>query len=240
MSGRIVIGTQCVREALRAHGGKVEEVLLQAQRPKLEGLQRLAESVGVRVNLVSERELDALCKAGMHQGAIARAPDLRLHGRPSLEQSNLVLALDGVQDPQNFGAAIRSAVGVAGAAVLWSENSSAPLTQATFRASAGAIEHARLCRVPSLTQALQEAVEEGFQVVALDAHAPTPLFDTDLRPSTILVVGGEGRGLSRAVRRYSTTLARLVLPSTIDSLNASVAAALALYEAVRQRHGSTS
>jgi 23S rRNA (guanosine2251-2'-O)-methyltransferase len=191
--------------------------------------------LSVSVVEASGRELDALCPGTSHQGAAAFAPELRLAQLSVALQSDLVLALDGVQDPQNFGAAIRSAVGVAGAPVVWGENASAPLSLATFRASAGAIEHAVLCRVRSLPSALDEARASGHEVVALDAHAEKTLAETDLTVPTVLVVGSEGHGLGRAVRRSSSAFARLDLPRTLDSLNVSVAAALALYETRAQR-----
>jgi 23S rRNA (guanosine2251-2'-O)-methyltransferase len=131
-------------------------------------------------------------------------------------------------------------VGLAKAPVLWGENASAPLTAAMSRASAGAVEHAQLCKVSSLTNALTHAVSLGFTVVGLDSHAPTSLGAVDLSGPSIIVVGGEGKGLGKQVRRSCTHLATLVQPHTIDSLNASVAAALALYEACRQRQGATS
>lgn len=233
---RTVIGLQPVREALRAHGNAVREVLLLRETPRLAGLGRLARELGVPVSEVSRQELDRECRGAQHQGAIARVPELALwRWGELLEERSLIVALDGVVDPQNFGAVIRSAVGVADAGVLWAENASAPLSLATFRASAGAVEHARLCRVPSLVAALEEATSRERLVVGLDAHAKHALHELDLRGPTIIVVGGEGRGLGKAVRRSCSALARLTLPRTIDALNASVAAAIALYEAQRQR-----
>lgn len=235
MTPRLVVGTQPVREALRAHGNRVSRVLLERGRPRLDGLRRLSESLSVPVVEATGRELDALCPNVSHQGAAAYAPALVLHDLEAALKHALILALDGVQDPQNFGAAIRSAVGIAGAPLLWAENASAPLSLATFRASAGAIEHAVLCRVASLPGALEEARTRGHQVVALDAHAERGLGSLDLCSPTVLVVGSEGHGLGRAVRRSCSALARLELPRTLDSLNVSVAAALSLYEALRQR-----
>jgi 23S rRNA (guanosine2251-2'-O)-methyltransferase len=151
--------------------------------------------------------------------------------RPKL----LAIALDQVQDPQNFGAVVRSAVATGEAAVLWGEHASAPLGTATFRASAGAIEHATLCRVPALKDALRLAQESGARVVGLAARAERMLSDVDLRGPTVLVLGSEGSGLQPAVRRCCTELAAIVRPRILDSLNASVAAAIALYEAGKQR-----
>lgn len=233
---RLVIGVQPVREALKAHAPTLGPLLLQKDAPRLLGVFKLAESLGVAVTEVSRHELERLCKGAQHQGAALWVPELTLRSwREVLTTNDLIVALDGIVDPQNFGAVIRSAVGVADAAIVWAENASAPLTPATFRASAGAIEHARLCRVPSLASALGEASAEGFEVVGLDGHAETPLVGFNLVERCVIVVGNEGTGLGRSTRRACTRLARLVRPRSIDSLNASVAAALALYEARRQR-----
>ncbi len=231
---RLVAGLQPVREAIRVHGSALVRVLVDDRRlPRLDAVARFATDQGVpRVERVSRRDLDRLSEGAQHQGVLALAPPLalippdRLWAEPAL----LAVALDGIQDPQNFGAVIRSAVGIAGAAVVWGEHASAPLSTATFRASAGAIEHARLCRVRSLTGSLAAARDAGAQVVGLDAHA-----DVDLTGPTVLVIGSEGEGMARGVRRACSVLARLVREPRLDSLNASVAAGIALYEAIRQR-----
>src|SRR5690606_32842855 len=218
---RTVVGAQPVREALRAHGDGVQKLWLLEGAARLNGLKRLAESLGVPVREVARAELDRLSEGHAHQGAVCWAPPVRMTPAAELfARHTLILALDGIQDPQNFGAVLRSAVGIAEAAVLWGEHASAPLTPATFRASAGAIEHAELCRVASLPQALLDAQASQLQIVGLDSHAEQPLTGVDLRPRSVLVVGGEGRGLSRIVRRHCTQLASLAPPRRIDSLNA--------------------
>jgi 23S rRNA (guanosine2251-2'-O)-methyltransferase len=234
---RFVSGLQPVREVLRAHQGAISEVYLQRDAQRLEGLARLATSLGVEVRRVGRAELDRLTKGAQHQGAACWAPALRLHDLSEALQSasQLVLALDGIVDPQNFGAAIRSSVGLGRAPIVWAENASAPLTPATFRASAGAVEHAVLCRVPSLPAALQVAAAQGFAVIGLDSHAETALQTLDLSQPCVIVLGNEGEGLSKPVRRACTALARLTQHRVLDSLNASVAAAIALYEVQRQR-----
>lgn len=242
---RILAGVQPVREAVRVWGKQVSWVYLQRGATRLAGLEALAKTHAVPVRWVDKAELDTLARGTYHQGVLAEAPELGLTDFDELlavsdDVAPLILALDGIVDPQNFGATVRSAVGLAKAPVVWGENASAPLTAAMSRASAGAVEHAQLCRVPSLTGALTRAVSSGFTVVGLDAHAPAPLHTVDLSGPTVIVVGGEGKGLGKQVRRSCTHLATLVLPHTIDSLNASVAAALALYEAARQRESAKS
>lgn len=235
---RVILGVQPVREVLRAHGANVSWVALQGDTPRLDGLRSLAEACGVEVRPTSRAELDRLSRGEYHQGAAAEAPPLKLVRLEQLlvaETYPLILALDGIQDPQNFGAVVRSAVGLNRTPIVWGENASAPLTATTFRASAGAIEHATLCRTPSLTHALQAAVAAGYQVIGLDGHAEKALADSALALPTVIVVGNEGKGIGKGIRRQCTEFARVASPHTVDSLNASVASALALYEACRQR-----
>lgn len=239
---RLVVGIQPVREAVRVHGNGVSELWVSGRGgergTRLDALARFARDQGVgRVERVSDQQLDRLAGRSSHQGVAAWAPALALTAPETLlaAPALLAVALDGIQDPQNFGAVIRSAVAIAGAAVVWGEHASAPLTPATFRASAGAVEHARLCRTPSLHGLLREAAASDVQVVGLDASAPAMLSSMELTGATILVIGGEQSGLHRGVRRACSALARITMAGGIDSLNASAAAAVALYEAARQR-----
>lgn len=238
-TARLVVGLQPVREAIRRHASALHEVLIEdRQTPKLEALGRFAADQGVtRVRRVPRSELDRHARGVAHQGAAAFAPELALVDLETLASDPALsaLALDGVQDPQNFGAVVRSAVGLGGTSLLWGEHASAPLTPATFRASAGAIEHARLCRVPSLTGALAVLRESGALVVGLDPTAREHLSEMNLSGRTVLVLGGEGEGLGRAVRRGCSVLASLGETNGVDSLNVSVAAGIALYELKNQR-----
>jgi 23S rRNA (guanosine2251-2'-O)-methyltransferase len=235
---RLLLGIQSVREALRAHGSKVTRVLIELQpSPTLQALARFAADQGATVEPVPRATLDALSAGTRHQGAAAYAPPLVMH---RLEEvltgpSPLIIALDEVQDPQNFGAVIRSAVAIAGAAVMWPEHASAPLTPTTFRASAGAIEHATLVKVGSLRSALGACAGAGAVVVALDGNADTSIFEVDLTGPAVLVVGSEGKGLRKGVRQVATVVAKLPMTGVLDSLNASAATSIALYEAARQR-----
>ena len=241
---RLIVGLQPVREAIRVHRYGLKRVAVEEKdSPTLEALARFATDQGVPEVIRAPRsELERWTEGGHHQGVVAWGPELRLLPFEDLlaDPQLLALALDGIQDPQNFGAVIRSAVGVADAAVVWGEHSSAPLSPATGRASAGAIEHARLCRVPSLVGALTVARERGVSVVGLDAHAPQRVGELDLSGPTILVVGNEHEGMGRGVRRACSAVGRLTASGRIDSLNASVAAALALHEAAVYRLKSSS
>lgn len=237
--GRLVAGLQPVREAILAHGARIARVSIEhGDSPRLEALARFAGDHGVGdITREPRALLDRLTAGTSHQGVVAWAPELRLLELTELlhDTGLLGIALDGISDPQNFGAVVRSAVGIAGAAIVFGQHAAAPLSLATFRASAGAIEHARLCRVPSLVAALGDAATAGVQLVGLDPQAERSLSALDLRTPTLLVLGSEGEGMSRGVRRCLTATARLAQSGRIGSLNASVAAAIALYEASNQR-----
>lgn len=238
---RLVLGVQGVREAIAAHGKALSRVLVEERReeaPQLEAVARFARDRGVAVERVPRATLDRLAHGERHQGVIAEAPQLSIVSLEQLleRETPLLIALDELTDPQNFGAIVRSAVALGADGVVWPEDKSAPLSPAMARASAGAVEHARLCRVSSLPNALSQIADAAVQVVGLDASATEYLDALDLTLATCLVVGSEGKGLRRATRKACTAVARLPMHGPVSSLNASVAAAIALYEVVRQRH----
>lgn len=239
---RLVTGIQPVREAIRVHGAGLEQVMVEKDGgPQIDAVARFAEDRGAKVVRVSRSELDRTSKGARHQGAIALAPDLALVSLEEIVETSrggsIVVALDEIEDPQNFGAVIRSSVALGAGAVLWPEHHSAPLTPATFRASAGAVEHARLCRVSALPPALEALAKKGATVIGLDMNAEKVLADVPVAEDgpVVLVVGAEGKGLRKPVKKACTELARLPMSGPIDSLNASVAAGIALYELRRRR-----
>jgi 23S rRNA (guanosine2251-2'-O)-methyltransferase len=237
---RLVCGLQPVREAIRARGSELEKVLVArgaGDLAQLDAVARFAKDHGVAVERVDRFELDRLARGARHQGAIAFAPDLQLASLKDVlaNESALVVALDELQDPQNFGAIVRSSVALGATAVLWPEHRSAPLSTAMFRASAGAVEHATLCRVPALPEALATLKASGFAVVGLDMNGTDTIDRVPLEGRVALVIGAEGKGLRKPVRMACDRLARLPMGAAIASLNASVAAGIALYEVARQR-----
>jgi 23S rRNA (guanosine2251-2'-O)-methyltransferase len=240
---RLVCGLQPVREAIAAHGAAVS-VVVEDKRdaPQLDALVRFAEGRGASVRRARRADLDRAARGVRHQGAIAHAPPLRVRALDQIDLAGpaLVVVLDSIEDPQNFGAVVRSAVAFGATAIVWPEHGAAPLTPATFRASAGAIEHAQLCSVRSLPAALAAMRERGLRVVGLDAAADRAVDAEDLASPVALVLGAEGAGLHKSVRRACDALARLPMRGPIASLNVSAAAAIALYEAHRQRSKRTS
>ncbi len=243
---RTIFGIQPVREALRVHGPRLTALLVQtdSDNPKLDALKNLAAAKGVGVRPATRSELDRRTKGGTHQGALAEAPELTLFGLSELEarlaatsidQAPVITLLDGVMDPMNFGAVVRSAVALGSGWIVFPEHGAAPLTPATFRASAGAIEHAALFRVPSLVPVLHAIHSAGGTTVLLEGSSETNLDALDLTGLVGLVVGAEDKGARPAVRKAVTVKARLPMSSAIQSLNDSVASAVAHYEVSRQR-----
>lgn len=237
---RLITGLQPVREAIRVHGAKLERVVVEREGgPQIEAVARFATDRGATVERATRGDLDRASKGARHQGAIAYAPDLALVELEeiiaNLAETPVIIALDEIEDPQNFGAVIRSAVALGASAVIWPEHHSAPLSPATFRASAGAVEHAKLCRVSSLGSAMERLHAAGVRSIGLDATAEKNIADVDAAGPVVLVVGAEGKGLRKPIKRACTELARLPMSGAIDSLNASVAAAIALYDLLRRR-----
>lgn len=238
---RLIVGIQPVREAIRALDRRLLKVVsLQrsaSPSPTLDAVVRFARDHGIPVELAPAAVLDRLASGARHQGVIAIAPEFELLGPDQLLDLSpcLVMALDGIEDPQNFGAIVRSAVAFGADAVLWPEHSSAPLSPAMARASAGAVEHARLCRVRALPSALQSLQSAGLRVVGLAGDSPTLLGSIDLVSPVVVVVGSEGSGLRKSVRSCCDFVARIPSRPPVATLNASASAAVALYEVRRQR-----
>lgn len=239
---RLITGLQAVREAIKVHGDKLEKVYLVTDGgPQIDAVARFAEGRGATVTRIVRGDLDRMARGARHQGAIAHAPELALVPLEVLAESlaenpnAIIVALDEIEDPQNFGAVIRSAVALGATGIVWPEHHTAPLSPATFRASAGAVEHALLCRVGALPRAIERLREAGATVIGLDANAEHAVEDVELTGPVVLVVGAEGKGLRGPVKRACTQLAKLGMKGPIDSLNASVAAGIALYTVLRRR-----
>lgn len=235
-------GRNPVLEALRA--GRTIDRLLVAEGTApafLEKLKTLAGQRGVHVELVDRAHLDGLARSRAHQGVVAMAP-ARAHAsideilaRAGRADPALVVALDGVEDPQNLGAIVRSCDAAGAHGVVLTERRSAPLGPGAIKASAGAIEHVPAARVVNLTRTLEELKAAGLWVYGADGQGDRVYSEVDLTGPAVIVIGGEGRGLSRLVKERCDFLLRIPMFGRVNSLNASAAAAVLLFEARRQR-----
>src|SRR5438105_2171935 len=228
----LVYGRNAVLEAARA--GRVVRVLM-AERleadPRLLELRRLT-----RVEDVPAERVAALAQ-GAHQGVVAELRPRRYLSLRELlaAEPTLLLALDGVEDPQNLGAILRSAEAAGADGVILPERRTAPLSGATVKASSGASEHLRLCRVSGLPSTVSELKRAGIWCVALDPRGEQLAWEFDFSLRVCLVVGGEGQGVHRLVRERCDARVRLPMAGHVASLNASAAAAALLHEVARQR-----
>jgi 23S rRNA (guanosine2251-2'-O)-methyltransferase len=237
---RIVLGPHAAEEALRTDPKRVHVLYVQEAHARAKELDALAQRAGVRAEPRLAQELDALAPGLKHQGVVAitgEYPYVDLH--TVLEQPKpapLLVALDQISDPHNFGAIVRSCVAFGADGVLTLKDRAAPVTAVVVRASAGATERAKIARVTNLARTLAELRERGLQLVGLDASGEQPLHDVEYpAEGRVLVIGSEGSGLRRLTREACDVLARVDLAGEFESLNASVAAGIALYESARGR-----
>jgi 23S rRNA (guanosine2251-2'-O)-methyltransferase len=189
-----------------------------------------------RIPETAAEELERLCGSADHQGVVADVDPYPYAGSGELLKSNaLLVALDQVQDPRNLGAVARSAEVAGAAGLVIPERRAAEVTAVVCKASAGAVEHLAIARVRNLADWLGEAKEAGFWIWGADADAGQAPWDLDLTGPTVLVLGGEGKGLRPRVGSACDGLVALPQRGEIDSLNVSAAATALLFEAVRQR-----
>ena len=233
MTAEQVYGRRAVREALR---GPREVRELWASERALSAEPWLRNG-GPRVHVKAERELTEAAGTRDHQGVLARCEPYRYADANELaaESSPLLVCLDRVTDPHNLGAVCRSAEGAGATGVIVPAHGSARVTAAVCRSSAGAVEHVRLAVVQNLARFLTDVKGADLWVYGAAGGAGKPMWETDLTGGAALVFGAEGRGLRPLVRRTCDELISIPLAGTVESLNVSVAAAVLLYEARRQR-----
>ncbi len=244
----VLYGLHPVEEALRAGRRRFDHVLVSNERhdARLEAIVAQCRDAGVRVRQESREQLTAMAKTSTHQGVVAFVrPQEFLTIEDIFEpaassgnataQARLVLALDGVEDPQNLGALLRVADGAGVDGVVLTERRSAPLSPVAVKASAGAAEHLRIARVVNLVRALEELKHHNLWIIGLDERGETDYDRFDLTGDCVLVLGREGAGLHDLVRRTCDHLLRIPMAGGVSSLNVSAAGAVVLYEAARQR-----
>jgi len=226
-------GVHAVGAALDA--GRVETLIVEGARlPKLEDLVSRAREQGVAVEVVDELE----AVTAVPQGVRALARPIRTVSLDELTDPSpaAVVMLDHLQDPHNVGAVVRSAVAAGMTGLVVSDRRAAPLGPTAFKAAAGAFERLRVCVHPSSADAIARLKQAGLWAIGLSADGDTSIFDFDLLTEpVVVVVGGEGRGLGRLVAERCDVLAHIPMAATVESLNASVAAALVMFEVARVR-----
>lgn len=245
----VLYGLHPVGEALRSRVRDVDHIAVSRERQdaRLEQLIQAARGAGVRITQEPKAQLERMAKTPMHQGVVAflrertflALEDLLDIRKPAGER-RFFLALDGVEDPHNFGALLRTADGSGVDGVIIPERRTAPITAVTAKSSAGASEHVRIARVVNTVRALERMKKDNIWIVGLDERG-TPDY-TDFKFNDVdccLVLGSEGAGLHDLVKKTCDHLLRIPMAGKVSSLNVSVAGAVVMYEAMRQRRGGS-
>lgn len=242
---RILYGTNPVRELLRAGGEGILELWLSEGSTRgaaFAELERLGRAAGAKVRTEPRQKLDRLAGTDRHQGVVAVVADFRyaevgdlLAAAAASGRAPLVVVLDGVEDPHNLGAIIRSTHALGGHGVIIPRDRAVGVTPAAAKASAGAVERCPIARVTNVAKTVEALKASGIWSVALAADGDRALEEVDFAAPTAIVLGSEGEGLRPLVRRTCDLSARIPMTGDLDSLSVSASAAVALYEAARQR-----
>src|SRR5690606_30593414 len=238
-----IYGLHAVEALLRHHPKRVKQIWLAEGRgdPRVQTLIQLAEQSRVRVGQCERRELDAWVE-GVHQGVVADVSPSQVWGDAMLEElldrtegAPLLLVLDGVTDPHNLGACLRTADAAGALAVIIPKDKSATLNATVRKVACGAAEVIPLVAVTNLARTLEKLQQRGLWIVGTAGEAEQEIYDQDLSGPTVLVMGAEGKGMRRLTREHCDFLVRLPMAGSVSSLNVSVATGVCLFEALRQR-----
>jgi 23S rRNA (guanosine2251-2'-O)-methyltransferase len=241
-----ICGVHAVLAALKTHPELVEEIWVSEARgdKRMVAVLDAAHAAQIKIHKSPRAALDRLSGGVKHQGVVARLRAAPVQKERDLESFladlpplPLLLVLDGVQDPHNLGACLRSADAAGAHGVIVPREHSAPLSAVARRAASGAAETIPVFQVVNLARALRELKEAGVWLAGASQDADTDIFHADLRRPLAIVLGGEGKGLRRLTQEECDMLIRIPMAGTVESLNVSVAAGICLFEAVRQRSG---
>jgi 23S rRNA (guanosine2251-2'-O)-methyltransferase len=237
---RLTVGIHPVTEALRA-GRPLDRVLIAkgAASPRIQEIIELCRTNSVPVRFESRELLDRASKGVTHQGVLAfGAAHNYVELKDVIEGAKLIVVLDGVEDPHNLGAILRTAHAAGANAVVVPERRAAPLTETVSRAAAGALEYLPVVRITNVSQTLEQLKENGFWIYGLDERG-TEMYDrVEYAFPTAIVLGGEGKGLHQGVQKHCDVLVRIPMAGAVSSLNVSVAAGVVLFEWRRRQVGN--
>ena len=237
----VVSGIHPVMEALRA-GRALERVLVAqgAGGPRVQAVIDLARQAEVPVRFEPRASLDRLAGTAAHQGIVALGAAQKYAELDSVvtPRADILVVLDGVEDPHNLGAIIRTAHAAGAAGVVIPERRAASITDVVAKAAAGALEHLPVVRVTNVNRALDDLKQRGYWIYGLDERGKEDYDRVEYSQPTALVLGGEGKGLHEQVRRHCDVLVRIPMTGKISSLNVSVAAGIVLFEWKRRRGGA--
>src|SRR5579864_4101848 len=232
----VLSGIHPITEALRA--GRPLERLLVAQGaggPRLQAIIDLARQAEVPVRFEPRLALDRLAGSSAHQGVVALGAAKKYVELEAVAQAGILVVLDGVEDPHNLGAIIRTAHAAGAAGVVIPERRAANVTDVVAKAAAGALEYLPVARVTNINRTLEELKERGYWIYGLDERGTEDYDRIEFSKPTALVLGAEGKGLHEQVRKHCDVLVRIPMAGKIASLNVSVAAGIVLFDWKRRR-----
>jgi 23S rRNA (guanosine2251-2'-O)-methyltransferase len=232
----VLSGIHPIAEALRS-SHPLERVLVAkgAAGPRLQEIIDQARRAGVPVRFEPRATLDRLAGTPAHQGVVAMGAATQYADLPDVAAADLLVVLDGVEDPHNLGAIIRTAHAAGAGSVIIPERRSASLTDVVGKAAAGALEYLPVTRVTNINRALEDLKQRGYWIYGLDERGTETYDQAAYSTPTAFVLGGEGKGLHEQVRKHCDALVRIPMAGKISSLNVSVAAGIVLFEWKRRR-----
>ena len=237
----VLHGIHAVTEALKAYPEKIERICVERgqKNPRIQEIIKLAQLNRVRIAFEERSWLDRKAEGLRHQGVLCYAAEIGTFDSEEILQQakspGLLVVLDGIEDPQNLGAILRSAEAAGADGVFLPQRRSAGLSAAVVKASAGAAAHIKVARITNIAQCIESLKKKGYWIAGLDAASDRPIWKIDLTAPIALILGNEGSGLHRLVREKCDFLVSLPIRGNVSSYNVSVAAGIALYEVLRQR-----
>lgn len=245
MSGEFVFGWHAVEAVLKREPGRLQQVWIQTGRQdkRVKSITDTLDELGVKWGVVHRRELDERV-GGVHQGVVAAVSESRewtendlLEQLASSDKPPFLLVLDGVTDPHNLGACMRTCDAAGVQAVIVPKDKSATLTAVARKVACGAAETVPFVRVTNLARFLRTLQDQGIWLIGTAGEAKATLYQADFKGPVALVMGAEGKGMRRLTREHCDQLINIPMLGHVDSLNVSVATGVCLYEALRQRLG---
>jgi len=238
----LVYGIHAVSEALNAR--RVSRLVHErGAGPRIDAIVARAHELRIPIETVDRRALERMTRGGVHQGVAAQLDPVAAYTVGELVRDAagpaMLVVLDGIEDPQNVGAILRSADAAGATGVIRQARHAAPLGGATARASAGAVSHVRIATVVNISRALEELKALNVWTIGFDAAAPESYEVVDFTLPTALILGAEGTGMRRLVRETCDRLVSIPMSGAVSSLNVSVTAGVALFEASRQRRAAS-
>jgi 23S rRNA (guanosine2251-2'-O)-methyltransferase len=241
---QIIYGIHPVREALKSSDIQIQKILIGTQKPNppLQSILDLADKRKVPVTFTTREALEQMARSNLHQNVVGFIKEIRyatleemLSRSKEKRTKALLLVLDGIQDPQNLGSLIRTALGCGVHGIIMPKDRAVGVTPAVMKASAGAIAHLPIARVVNISATIEDLKKEGIWVYGAAGEAKDQIYQLDLNIDLAIVIGAEGKGIRSLVKKKCDRLFSIPMKGPISSFNASVSGGMVLYEVMRQR-----